>query len=207
MLKVGQDIESSMFRAVESMVTNWATGEMVKTGLSGAGAAQRGAIETTASLQSKMLSFETAEKDIFNAAAKAAANAYAAMAGIPIIGPELGAVAAAVTFSAVEGFGNIASAAGGYDIPSGINPLVQTHANEMILPAHIANPMRSLLQGVEQTGGIGGGGETHNHNYNPVLNISAVDHRGVQAFFDQHADKLFNTINAKVRGGAKIAGV
>ena len=39
------------------------------------------------------------------------------------------------------------SAAGGYDIPSGINPIVQTHAREMILPAHLADAVRSMTGG------------------------------------------------------------
>lgn len=47
------------------------------------------------------------------------------------------------------------SAAGGYDIPTGVNPVVQAHQEEMILPAKYANPLRRALLGSEG-GGLGG---------------------------------------------------
>jgi len=43
--------------------------------------------------------------------------------------------------------GMLASAAGGYDIPSGLNPIVQTHAREMILPAKYADVIRGMANG------------------------------------------------------------
>jgi len=39
-----------------------------------------------------------------------------------------------------------ASAEGGYDIPEGVNPMVQTHAKEMILPRAQANVIRDLAK-------------------------------------------------------------
>lgn len=47
------------------------------------------------------------------------------------------------------------SAAGGYDIPSGVNPVVQTHAREMILPAKYADVIRQMAEGGDD--GSGGG--------------------------------------------------
>ena len=47
-----------------------------------------------------------------------------------------------------------ASALEGYDIPEGINPVVQTHAKEMILPRAQANVIRDLAK----DGGTGGYG-------------------------------------------------
>ncbi|MBU1567720.1 MAG: hypothetical protein KJ630_19110 [Proteobacteria bacterium] len=47
----------------------------------------------------------------------------------------------------------IAHAASGYDIPRGVNPLVQAHSEEMILPANLANKIRN---------GVGGGGAVTN---------------------------------------------
>ncbi|WP_224982716.1 phage tail tape measure C-terminal domain-containing protein [Geomonas agri] len=38
------------------------------------------------------------------------------------------------------------SAAGGYDIPAGVNPIVQTHAKEMILPAEYAEVIRGMAK-------------------------------------------------------------
>jgi lambda family phage tail tape measure protein len=43
------------------------------------------------------------------------------------------------------------SAAGGYDIPAGVNPLVQTHAEEMILPKGYAD----VIRGLANKGGTG----------------------------------------------------
>jgi hypothetical protein len=64
----------------------------------------------------------------------------------------------------------LASAAGGFDIPAGVNPLVQTHAQEMILPASIANPLRAQLAAANFAGppaaNDAAGGDTHIHNWN-----------------------------------------
>jgi hypothetical protein len=45
------------------------------------------------------------------------------------------------------GFSRLISARGGADIGSGVNPMAQLHEEEMVLPAHIANPLRSMLSG------------------------------------------------------------
>ena len=77
-------------------------------------------------------------------AGAAAAGAYKAVVGIPYIGPFLAPAAAAVAYAGVLAF---ESAEGGYDIPSGHNPIVQTHAREMILPEEQADTIRSLEKG------------------------------------------------------------
>lgn len=86
-------------------------------------------------------------------AGAAAAGAYKAVVGIPYIGPFLAPAAAAVAYAGVLAF---ESAEGGYDIPSGVNPVVQTHQREMILPEEHADTIRSL-------GGKGKGGVVHIH--------------------------------------------
>lgn len=82
-------------------------------------------------------------------AAKAGAGGVASMAAAPfplnLSAPAFGAAmsAAAMAFAPV-----VASASGGFDIPKGLNPMTQLHEEEMVLPAHIANPLRdSLAQG------------------------------------------------------------
>ena len=202
MVNTAMAIESSMFNAIERMVTKWIVGEITKTAATSVGTGARKTYEATAHAQTAALDFMSTMKTVTNAAIKAAAGAYSAMSGIPIIGPELGAIAAAVTFTAVVGLGMLASAAGGYDIPSGINPLVQTHAEEMILPANIANPLRSLAANYNGSNDndYSGGGDTHHHSWQ----VNAIDARGVQGFFDEHGDKLFKTINGKLRAGAAL---
>jgi hypothetical protein len=88
----------------------------------------------------------------------AAAGAYKAVVGIPYVGPFLAPAAAVVAYGATMAF---ASAEGGYDIPSNVNPMVQTHANEMILPEEHADTIRALSAG-GGGGGRGGGGHTFN---------------------------------------------
>jgi hypothetical protein len=100
-------------------------------------------------------------------AAQAASGAAASQASVPWVGPALAMAAAAAMMSFVMGMGGkggsttttttrIPSASGGFDIPRGLNPLTQLHEQEMVLPAHIANPLRdSLAQG----GGAGQGGD------------------------------------------------
>ncbi len=90
-------------------------------------------------------------------------------AGIPIVGPALAAAAFAAMVAMVMGAGKgggssttttrIPSASGGFDIPRGLNPMTQLHEEEMVLPAHIANPLRdSLAQGSADAQGAGQGG-------------------------------------------------
>ena len=104
-------------------------------------------------------------------AAEASSGAAAAVAPTPFIGPALAVAAALAMMSFVMGMGNkgggsttttttrIPSASGGFDIPRGLNPMTQLHEEEMVLPAHIANPLRdSLAQGSADAQGAGQGG-------------------------------------------------
>jgi hypothetical protein len=85
-------------------------------------------------------------------AAEAGAGAAASQAGIPIVGPALALAAMGATMAAVLGLGaSVPSAARGWDIPAGINPITQLHEQEMVLPADQANVIRDLAAG-------GGGG-------------------------------------------------
>lgn len=80
-------------------------------------------------------------------AAQAGSGAAASQAGIPIVGPALALAAMAAVFAAVMALGGRKSARGGYDIPSGVNPVVQAHEEEMILPRNISNGLRGLIEG------------------------------------------------------------
>jgi hypothetical protein len=99
-------------------------------------------------------------------AAVAASGAAASVAAIPFYGWAMAAPVAASTFAATEAWTAAAlAAAGGFDIPRGINPITQLHQEEMVLPAHLANPLREQLT----EGGGMGGGDTFN------LSIKALD--------------------------------
>jgi len=70
-------------------------------------------------------------------------------------------------------FGAMASAEGGFDIPGNVNPIVQTHAREMILPAKHADVIRGLADGGPAAAG-GGGGDIHIHG-KPTDKISMTE--------------------------------
>jgi hypothetical protein len=97
--------------------------------------------------------------------------------------PGVMAAAIAATLSNLT----LASAEGGWDMVPAGGAFAQLHAREMVLPASIADAVRS---------GAGGGtsGGTHIH-----FNVSAIDARGVQDFFDKHGDKIASTMRQRQR--------
>ncbi len=103
--------------------------------------------------------------EISSQAGVAGASAVASTAAIPVTGPAMAPAAGAAAFSAAMAFLPSASAAGGYDIPSGLNPIVQTHAEEMILPAKYANLIRDMASG-GASGGSGSGSVVVNYHDN-----------------------------------------
>lgn len=100
-------------------------------------------------------------------AVQAASGAAASQSHIPIVGPMLAMAAMAAMMAAVNGLmggmggggssttttTRIPSAAGGWDIPAGINPLTQLHENEMVLPAEHAQTIRDMAGGGGNSGG------------------------------------------------------
>jgi len=130
---------------VGKKVKGWVIGEAAQTSATVAGTKARTLAETLASKNSVTLWAATAVKNIMTSAWEAMAGAWKAMVGIPVIGPALGVIAAGVAFKGVSALAkNVSSAEGGYDIPSGVNPLTQLHEKEMVLPKEYANVIRSL---------------------------------------------------------------
>jgi len=126
---------------------------------------------------------------------KAAAGAYSALASIPYVGPVLAPIAAAAVLAAVIGMGGkLASAAGGYDIPAGVNPITQLHEQEMVLPAKYANLIRGMADGEGGAGGNGGGNHFHVH---------AVDARGFERLLRDNQGPLVRVMSEAARNGVK----
>lgn len=129
------------------------------------------------------------------AASNAAVYAGAAMASvacIPFVGWSIAPGVGMESYALGMTFAGMASASGGYDIPAGINPVTQLHAQEMVLPAHLANPLRNMLS----SGGSSVGGST--------VVINTMDAKGVRAFMTEHATTLVNVLNQKKRGFAGV---
>jgi hypothetical protein len=164
--------------------------EGLKSAALAVGETTRLAAKETGAAAGKAIDATAGSTSVLGDANKAAAGAYAAVADIPYVGPVLAPIAAAAAFTGVMAF-DIFSAEGGFDIPSGVNPMVMAHAEEMILPRDLANPIRAMARqptpanfaryepdlnpntaaGGAGGGGAAGGGDTH--VFSPTVNITA----------------------------------
>ena len=150
------------------------------------------AADASAAAESKGISLADAIAKIHHSAAAAASRVYEAEAPL---GPVIAGLLAAGTYTAVLGFGAMASAEGGqYYVPN--NQLTMLHPQEMVLPAGIANQMRSVIGG----GGNGGGGVTVVVNHS----VSAVDAASFQGHIRRHSNMIANEVTrALKRKGAR----
>ena len=156
MRAVGAELVGWMAGVVKRQVVLWIGGEQAKTGATQGGVLQRWALESWAAAKSVALWAATAVKNIMVSAWEAMAGAWKAIVSIPYVGPVLAPIAAAAAFAGVSALArNVLSAEGGFDIPSGMNPMVQLHEREMVLPARHADVIRALA---DEPGAGGGGG-------------------------------------------------
>jgi hypothetical protein len=89
--------------------------------------------------------------------------------------------------------GGIASAAGGWVVPS--DQLAMVHQNEMILPANISQGLQSMISGASATGPAS----------SPlVINISAIDSQDVKRFFQSNGSLLVAAVNKAMRNGSAL---
>lgn len=108
-------------------------------------------------------------------------------AAIPFYGWAIAIGAAAAIFSAMSSYAS-KSAEGGYDIPTGVNPVTQLHQQEMVLPAPLANAVRGMA-------GQGGGAR-------PIaLQVSAMDAASFERFVHdpRAADAIARSLRRHVR--------
>lgn len=134
--------------------------------------AQETAAQATGS--AAVVGMKTAEATTVVAAnaVEAGSGAAASQASIPYIGPILAIAAMAAIFAAVSGMGSkVKSARRGYSVPRGVNPMMQIHEEEQVLPKDEANVFRSLkglpgmlasTQAAMAEGGAGGNSVTYN---------------------------------------------
>ena len=155
----------SIYGAVVQMFANWAAAQIVHFArmliMHKVNAAQKNVVDKAATVSG-----------IAKAAALAGAQGTASFAAAPwpidMAAPAFGAAMMAASMSYMAG----ASAAQGYDIPTGVNPVTQLHQREMVLPAKQADVIRDMADG-------GGGkreGDTH-------LHVSALDARSISEMF------------------------
>jgi hypothetical protein len=132
----------------EKSVLAWVFGESQKTAATVAGVTARQTAEATGKAAGMAADAAAGSSQIMNDAYQAAAGAYKAVVGIPVIGPFLAPIAAGVAFGAVAAFDTLTSAEGGQDRVFGAEQLTMLHRDEMVLPAHIANPLRVMIRDV-----------------------------------------------------------
>jgi hypothetical protein len=191
MAKIGQDILldwiQMLARKLLMQAEHAAIGLLLHTGTKEAEVA----VDASAAAQSIAISAASSIKEVTHAAAAAAAKAYQAMAGIPVIGPALGAVVAAATFVAVEGFGALISAERGAVVPS--DSLALLHANEMVLPRAESKMIQTMAAG-------GGGGQEMHFHFAP--NVNGIDGPSIDRMLDTHAKSFVRMVKQQFRNGA-----
>jgi hypothetical protein len=114
-------------------------------------------------------------------AESAAAAAYSAMSGIPVVGPALGAVAAGTVFAAALAFenGGIVPGTGtGDTVPAMLTP------GEGVVPKGVMEGLSNLAK----SGGLSGGPAhvTHIHRVHFAPTIHALDSDGVDTVLEKH---------------------
>jgi hypothetical protein len=173
----------------------WLTSEVLQTAYTKVQILMRSALERMGLLQSTAATAQAATVKVGANAAVAGSGAASAMASIPYIGPILAIAAMAAMLASVGGLkGSIKSARGGYDIPAGVNPMVQLHEQEMVLPKAQANAVRDMA-----TNGVGGRGDTFN------LNISAVDGESVRKMFLDNSHHIGAAVKSYARNGGAMS--
>ena len=171
-------------RAIENMVQNWLVGLATKESASAAFHA----------------------KSVMHDAKQAAAGAWNAVVHIPIVGPILAPIAAAAAFAGVMAF---SAEQGDWQVKEGLYHL---HEKEMVLPAHLATPLRSMIQNggandntssspIFGRGAGARGGDVHNHYH-----IRAADSHDVKRLFMNNLGH-FATASKEARRQGHFAGM
>lgn len=179
-------------------------GQTAQTGAVVAGETTKTIATSTGALARLAIKAGEAIKSIMMYAWEAMAGAFKAMVSIPYIGPVLAVAAGASALALVGGLaGKIKSARGGYDIPSGVNPVTQLHEEEMVLPKQHANTIRALGRSMS------GGGMSEQPAYAgdmgmmPSINIQAWDSKDVKKFMKKHGRELAGGLKSHRRGFGK----
>lgn len=162
-------------------------GEAAKKAATAEGVAARLAMEAAGALRSIALAFSTAIKTMAIHAGEMFTGMTAWLS--QFLGPFAVPVALGLTVGAIAtGAALMHSAAGGYDIPPGVNPVTQLHAQEMVLPKPYADVIRSMAGG-----GKGSGGDTYI--------IHAMDPRSFRQYVMDNRDHLADAVQRAHKDG------
>lgn len=187
-LRLGDAIVAETINAGVQALAHHLAIEDAKTLATAEGTAERLALHVWAEAEAAAVHALHAVEWIVTEAAKAAASAFTALAGIPVVGPAL-AVAASVAAGAevLSLVGKVASAEGGWDRVPYDGAAAILHKDEMVLPAELAEGVRNMAGGA-------GGGETHVH-------IHAMDSQSFGDFLRRNPAALLNALGHAHRTG------
>jgi hypothetical protein len=186
---IGQSILAEFVNLGVKMATNWIASELAMTTATEAGAAARTAAEGEGVAAGLAVKAANAIKSIVTDSAQAFSGIFAFLA--PIMGPAAAGPAAAGEATVMAAASGIASAAGGWMVPS--DQLAMVHQNEMILPANISQGLQNMISA---NGGAGAGAV--------VVNVSAIDSQDVKRFFQSNGSLLVNAVNKAMRNGSML---
>jgi hypothetical protein len=125
-----------------------------------------------------------------SAAALYAVNAMASVAEIPMVGWAMAPGVGEAAYAEGLAMAGLASAEGGWDrVPQ--DTLAMIHKNEMVLPANLAESVRSMASGGDQ------GGERRSVS----ITIHAMDGQDVHRVLTKHQDSLFRIFREGGRNG------
>jgi len=186
---IGQSILAEFVNLGVKMATNWIASELAMTTATEAGAAARTAAEGEGVAAGLAVKAANAIKSIVTDSAQAFSGIFAFLA--PIMGPAAAGPAAAGEATVMAAASGIASAAGGWMVPS--DQLAMVHQNEMILPANISQGLQNMIS----ANGGGGAGAV-------VVNVSAIDSQDVKRFFQSNGSLLVNAVNKAMRNGSML---
>jgi hypothetical protein len=171
-----QQSDALALRSSTQQTTLTQTQQAAQVGAVTAGVAAQNAAQSAGKAAGMAQSVAMGSAQISNDAMVGASGAYSALASIPVVGPFLGAAAAAITFAAIMGYDALTSAEGGqYSVPFD-GQLTELHRDEMVLPASIAGPMRETFDGRGGAPQFGGGATSLNVTHN----IQSIDTGGIE---------------------------
>lgn len=174
------------------MLSNWIATQLGMTAITQTQATARTATQVSANATAATSEVDLAATSITANAAKTGAGTWAAISEIPVVGPFIAPAMAAGAFMAAMAFmGKLKSAAGGYDIPSGINPMLQAHSEEMVLPKELANKVRNMTEG-DSAGGS-------------TFIVKALDSADVRRFLGKNGHQFAKNLVSQARNG-RISG-
>ncbi len=186
---IAQSILAEFVNLGVKMVTNWLASELAMTTATEVGATARTAADGEGIAAGLAIKAANAVKSIATNSAQTFSGIFAFLA--PIMGPAAAGPAAAGEASVMAAASGIASAAGGWVVPS--DQLAMVHQNEMILPANISQSLQNMISA---NGGAGTGAV--------VVNVSAIDSQDVKRFFQSNGSLLVNALNKATRNGSML---